>query len=51
MIELHAELEEFIAAAERLTAAARELLRPRATTPAKAQLQRYVMTKPSNAKT
>jgi hypothetical protein len=41
--------EAFVAECERLTNAARELINPtpRATTPAKAQLQRFVMTKPN----
>jgi hypothetical protein len=41
---LDAELLEFIAAAEKLTAAARELLRPRAVSPSHARLMRYPMT-------
>lgn len=46
----YAEAEAFIAAAERLTNAAREIIRPRAVSPSRARLLRYPVTKPNEAK-
>ena len=40
----NAEVEEFITDVERLTNAARELLRPRAVSPCRARLMRYPVT-------
>jgi hypothetical protein len=42
--------EAFIAECERLTNAAKELLRPRAVSPARAKMIRWVKPQPSDAK-